>query len=80
MTAAQARASLGAPGLDNARLRGAKAAVDQASLDLEFTRVVASVDGYVTNLTLQLGSHATANQPALALVDSSNFWIDAYFR
>ena len=79
-TLAQARASLGAPGLDNARLRGAKAIVDQASLDLEFTRVVASVDGYVTNLTLQLGSHAAVNQPALALVDSSNFWIDAYFR
>jgi len=79
-TLAQAWARLGAPGLDNARLRGAKAAVEQASLDLEFTRLVASVDGYVTNLTLQLGSHATANQPVLALVDSSNFWIDAYFR
>ena len=79
-TLAQARANLGAPGLDNARLRGVKAAVDQAALDLEFTRVTASVDGYVTNLTLQLGSHAVANQASLALVDTDNFWIDAYFR
>ena len=79
-TLAQARANLGAPGQDNARLRGAKAAVDQAHLDLEFTRVVASVDGYVTNLTLQLGSHAVANQAVLALLDTNNFWIDAYFR
>ena len=79
-TLAQARAGLGAPGLDNARLRGAKAIVDQAVLDLEFTRVVASVDGYVTNLRLQLGSHTTVNQAVLALVDSKNFWVDAYFR
>jgi multidrug resistance efflux pump len=77
---AQAQANLGAPGADNARLRGAKAVVEQAQLDLEFTRILASVDGYVTNLTLQLGSHAVANQPTLALVDVNGFWIDAYFR
>jgi len=77
---AQAEANLGAPGADNARLRGAKAAVDQAQLNLEFTRVEASVEGYVTNLNLQLGSQAVANQPALALVDVNSYWVDAYFR
>jgi multidrug resistance efflux pump len=29
---------------------------------------------------LQLGSQAVANQPVLALVDASSFWIDGYFR
>ncbi len=77
---AQAKASLGALGDENARLRVAKAAVDQAVLNLEFTQVRASVDGYVTNLTLQLGSQAVANKAALALVDMNTFWIDAYFR
>ena len=77
---AQAQANLGAPGAENARLRAAKAAVDQAELNLEFTRVQASVDGYVTNLNLQLGSQAVANQPALALVDVNSYRIDAYFR
>ncbi|NOR79519.1 MAG: HlyD family efflux transporter periplasmic adaptor subunit, partial [Methyloprofundus sp.] len=77
---AQAKANLGAPGDENARLRIAKAAVDQAVLNLEFTKVKASVDGYVTNLTLQLGSQAVANQPALALVDVNSYWVDAYFR
>jgi len=77
---AQAQANLGAPGDENAQLRGAKAAVDDAELNLEFTRVTASVDGYVTNLTLRLGSQAVANQPALALVDVNSYWIDAYFR
>jgi len=77
---AQAKANLGAPGDENARLRIAKAAVDQAVLNLEFTKVKASVDGYVTNLTLQLGSQAVANKAALALVDLNTFWVDAYFR
>ncbi len=77
---AQVRANLGAAGADNARLRSAKAAVEQAELNLEFTRVHASVDGYITNLNLQLGSQAVANHAVLALVDSNSFWVDAYFR
>jgi len=77
---AQAQANLGASGEDNAQLRAAKAAVEQAELNLEFTRVKASVDGYVTNLQLRLGSQAVANQPAMALVDVNSYWVDAYFR
>ena len=77
---AKARADLGEAGEENAQLRAAKAAMDEARLNLEFTRVVASVDGYVTNLELQLGSQVVANQPALALVDANSFWVEAYFR
>jgi multidrug resistance efflux pump len=66
---AQAEAELGASGDENAQLRAAKAAVESAELDLEFTQVKASVDGYVTNLALRLGSQAVENEPALALVD-----------
>ncbi len=58
----------------------AQAALENAQLDLEFTRVKAPVDGYVTNLNLRLGSQAVANQPALALVDIGSFWIHGYFR
>jgi len=54
--------------------------MEQAALDLEFTRVLAPVDGYVTNLNLRHGSQAVANQPALALVDVNSYWVDAYFR
>lgn len=77
---ARARAELGAPGEDNAQLRAAKAALETAKLNLEFTQVRASVDGYVTNLDLRLGSQAVANQPALALVDTASFWVHGYFR
>jgi len=77
---AEALANLGAPGDANASIRAAKAAVEQAQLDLDFTRVTAPVDGYVTNLNLRRGSQTVANQPALALVDASSFWIQGFFR
>lgn len=51
-----------------------------ARLDLEFTEMRAPLDGYITNLTLRVGSQAVANQPAMALVDSSSFWVDGFFR
>lgn len=77
---ARTRAQLGAPGEENAQLREAKAALVTARLNLEFTEVRASVDGYVTNLTLRLGSQAVANQPSLALVDTRSFYAQGFFR
>ena len=77
---AKAQADLGDEGEDNARLRAAQAAVVEAQLNLEFTRLTASVDGFVTNLELRLGSQVVSDTPALALVDSASFYIEAYFR
>ena len=77
---AESRATLGASGDANASLRQAQAALDQATLDLEFTRVLAPVDGYITNLNLRQGSQAVANQPALALVDINSYWVHGFFR
>ena len=51
-----------------------------AYLDLEFTKFHAPVDGYVTNLTLRLGSQAVENEAFLALVDVNSFWVAGYFR
>jgi multidrug resistance efflux pump len=77
---AKAKANRGAEGDDNASLRAAKAAAEQAVLNLEFTKVKAPVDGYITNISLQIGSQAVANQPALALVDNNSYWIQGFFR
>jgi len=73
-------ANLGAPGQDNPRVQASAAALREAELNLEFTRVVAPVAGYITNLTLRRGSQAVTNQPQLALIDVESFWIEAYFR
>jgi len=77
---AQTRASLGELGDENPKLRAARAAVEQAELNLEFSSVRAPVDGYVTNLLLRLGSQMVANQPQLALIDVNSFWIDGFFK
>jgi multidrug resistance efflux pump len=77
---ARDKANLGAEGEANARLRTARAKVHSADLALEFTRVVAPVDGYVTNLNLRLGDHAVANKPIMALVDVNSYWVYGFFK
>jgi len=61
-------------------LAQAQASLRQAELNLEFTQIKAPVDGYVTNLNLRLGSNPVANQPALALVDVSSYWVYGFFK
>ncbi len=73
-------ANRGVEGELNARRQTAKARVHSAHLALEFTTVVAPVNGYVTNLNLRLGDHATANKAALALVDTDSYWIYGFFK
>jgi len=63
-----------------AAVEGSKAALRLAQLDLEFTKIYAPVDGYVTNLSLQIGDQVVTNQPAIALVDSNSFWIYGFFK
>jgi multidrug resistance efflux pump len=77
---ARGLANLGAAGEDNARLRRAAANVELAQLNLDFTKVWAPTDGYVTNLQLRAGDSAVANQPMLALIDANSFYVQAFFR
>jgi len=63
-----------------ANVKVAEANLHAAELDLEFTEVRAPVDGYVTNLLLRYGSQTVANQPALALIDTSSFWVHGFFK
>ena len=58
----------------------AKAALEEVSLNLAFTKVKAPADGFLTNVTLRSGSQVVANQPVIALVDRNSFWIEAFFK
>ena len=73
-------ADLGAPGEDNPRLRRAAADLELAQLNLDFTKVWAPTDGYVTNLQLHVGDSVVANQPMLAVIDANSFYVQAFFR
>jgi len=63
-----------------ANIDSIKEKLKNAQLNLTFTKVYASVDGYVSNINFQVGSQAVANKPILALVDSNSFWVFGYFR
>ncbi|HRJ74240.1 MAG TPA: HlyD family secretion protein [Terrimicrobiaceae bacterium] len=58
----------------------ANADLETAQLNLSYTRIVAPVDGYLTNMNTSLGTYVYAGQQLLALVDISSFWIAAYFK
>lgn len=57
-----------------------KASLAQAELDLSNSKIFAAADGYVTNMTLCVGSMVTAFQPLFALISSEQYWVDANFK
>lgn len=63
-----------------ANVAAAQAEVETATLNLGYTKVVAPVDGYLTNVNTSIGTYVSAGQQLLALVDGSSFWIAAYFK
>ncbi|MCP3719487.1 HlyD family secretion protein [Paraburkholderia sp. CNPSo 3281] len=63
-----------------AQYQQAIAALDAAKLNLERTRVVSPVDGYITNLQVFQGDYAISGQAKLAVVDSHSFWVYGYFE
>jgi multidrug resistance efflux pump len=63
-----------------AQLNAARANLQQAELDLGYTKVYAPVDGYLTNVNTSPGAYVHVGDQLLALVDSSSFWVAAYFK
>ena len=57
-----------------------RARLRQAQVDLERTRILAPVDGYVTNLLAQLGDYVNVGVNATSLVDAGSYWVDGYFE
>lgn len=76
----KARANLGAPGMNNPKVKQALAALDQARLDLRNTEVRAPSDGIVTNLRLAAGQYVAPGQPLLSFLESGPRWISADLR
>ena len=63
-----------------AGLAQAKAQLNQTQVNLERTRILAPVDGYVTNLLAQLGDYVNVGVNTISLVDADSFWVDGYFE
>jgi len=76
----KAQHQLGASGEDNADVRAALAQLEYAELQLSYTRVLAPVNGYVTDLTLSPGSYANVGTAILSLVNTDSWRVVAYMK
>lgn len=67
---------------DMARLAyaSAEAQLSQARIDLDRTKVVSPVNGYVTNLQVRAGDYATKGGRNISVVDADSFWIAGFFE
>jgi len=57
-----------------------QAAIAKAQLDLSRTVIRAPVNGFVTNLTLDVGQYASVGTKTMALIDSDSYRIEGYFE
>ncbi|MEE1923232.1 HlyD family secretion protein [Pseudomonas sp. 148P] len=58
----------------------AQAQLAAAQLDLKRTEILATVDGYVTNLNVHRGDYARTGEPKMAVVDRDSFWVYGFFE
>ena len=63
-----------------ATYQSALANLEQARVNLTRTEVRSPVNGYITNLTAQLGDYANVGNLQLSVVNSDSYWVDAYFE
>lgn len=65
---------------DHPSVKEARAAVNQARLDLSHTEVHASVAGIVTNFDLQRGEYVKAGDVTFSIVGTDDVWVQANYR
>jgi membrane fusion protein, multidrug efflux system len=76
----EAQEKLGKSGDQNAQIQAAKAAVDQAKINLSYTKVYAPVSGNITQMTLRKGSNVTAYQTEFSIIDNAQWWVAGNFK
>jgi membrane fusion protein (multidrug efflux system) len=57
-----------------------KAALDQAELNLRYTRVIAPVAGVVGNRTVEVGQNVEPGQVLVSIVPLNDIWVTANFK
>jgi len=67
-------------GDEHALVAEVEAQLADARLNLEWARVYAPANGYVTNVQLREGSYVKAGMPVLTCIDSDQWWVVANYR
>ncbi len=57
-----------------------KAELEQATLNLQYTRIVAPVSGVVTNRTVEVGQNVQVGQELMKVVNLDDIWVTANFK
>jgi len=76
----RARQNRGSKGENNAGIQAARAALNQAELELAWTRVRAPAGGLVTDLQLEVGTLAQPGKPLMTFVGINDVWIQSDMR
>lgn len=63
-----------------ASVKTASAQLEQAKLNLDYTRILAPVSGIVMKRSAQVGARVTAGQQLLTISEISNLWVTANFK
>jgi len=57
-----------------------KADLDQAALNLQYTKIVAPVNGVVSNRTVEVGQNVAPGQELMEVINLDDIWITADFK
>lgn len=57
-----------------------KADLDQAALNLQYTKIVAPVNGRVSNRTVEVGQNVAPGQELMKIINLDDIWITANFK
>ncbi len=57
-----------------------KADLDQAQLNLQYTKIVAPVNGIVSNRTVEVGQNVAPGQELMKIINLDDIWITANFK
>lgn len=77
---AAAQVGLSVPGAREAKVAQKAAQLKEAAQNLNYTKIVAPTDGYVTRKSVEPGSNIQPGQPLLALVSLDAPWVVANFK
>lgn len=75
----KAQQQLGEFGPDNANLKSAITKVETATLNLSYTTITAPTNGIIESFNLDIGYYASAGQPLVTFISTSDTWIQADF-
>lgn len=77
---AEVEAGLADKGGNKARILQRKAQLEEARLQLSYTKIFAVKDGYITRKSVEPGTNIQAGQPLMALVPLQDAWITANYK